>query len=81
VPQYFWENVYQKVAAVWGEPESCVKNDRNGAGTDQMERFEVGAWFQTSHLAARVPGLRIAFEANIHRCTRDTHWGFTPECG
>ena len=26
--------------SVWGEPESCVKNDRNGAGTERMASCE-----------------------------------------
>ncbi len=26
--------------SVWGEPESCVKNDRKGAGTERMESPE-----------------------------------------
>ncbi len=60
--------------SVWGEPESCVKNDRKGAGTERMASFE--DWVLSPNLVfcGGCSTVRTTSEANGGNRSWQTHY-------
>jgi len=68
------ENVYRETRIVWCEPESCVKDDLNGAGTARIESFGGSGNGSKPHFYGPKP--RIASEAKVQSRSRHIRWRF-----
>ena len=60
----------------FGWPESCVKDDRNGAGIDRIESFGDSANGSKPHSCGVGPEPRIASEAKVRSRSRYIRWRF-----